>query len=149
LGAFLKRSCTRYADLHFASKTGPLERVGATIFLSLARMDFVLSKCANPECSETFRFLRQGKLFRLDPTPTLQSSAAVLGYRLYERFWLCDKCSLSLTILWNGKHAQISRLPDRVEGVPPAPPLPPLKGLQRVGSEFLRRRAAAAGSDGR
>ena len=29
----------------------------------------MLSKCANPECSEQFRYLHQGKMFCLIPAP--------------------------------------------------------------------------------
>src|ERR1700752_692239 len=29
----------------------------------------MLSKCANPECSEILRYLHQGKIFCLSPTP--------------------------------------------------------------------------------
>ena len=34
----------------------------------------MLSKCANPECFEQFRYLHQGKIFLLTPPPELQAS---------------------------------------------------------------------------
>lgn len=33
----------------------------------------MLSKCANPKCSEIFRYLHQGKIFSLAPTPEVQT----------------------------------------------------------------------------
>ena len=102
----------------------------------------MLSKCANPECVETFRYLSQGRVFRLSPTPTVQSSAAALGSQLTERFWLCDGCAQSMTVVWDGKRANVAPLPAKAEGFPE---LPPPKGPLRVGSDFQRRRAAAAG----
>jgi hypothetical protein len=46
----------------------------------------VLSKCANPECSEQFRYLHQGKLFCLTPTPEALATERALPPSLYERF---------------------------------------------------------------
>jgi hypothetical protein len=105
----------------------------------------MLSKCANPECFETFRFLHQGRLFRLDPTPAVASAATSLGFLLYERFWLCDLCAQSMTVAWNGKHANVVPISSAVHLRPLLSDLPRMKGSQRVGSDFLRRRAAAAG----
>lgn len=104
----------------------------------------MLSKCANPECLETFRYLHQGRIFRLSPTPTVQSTAAALGSQLTERFWLCDGCAQVMTVVWDGKRGSIAPLPPRSEA---CPVLPPLKGPQRVGSDSQRRRAAAAGRE--
>jgi hypothetical protein len=64
----------------------------------------MLSKCANPDCSQTFLYLRQGKLFRFD-VPVLrddgdhnaqQSSG---GRYRNEYFWLCDYCSMRMTLV--------------------------------------------------
>jgi hypothetical protein len=38
----------------------------------------MLSKCANPGCSETFRYLCQGKIFCLSPTPEVETSSGEL-----------------------------------------------------------------------
>ena len=73
----------------------------------------MLSKCANPECSEQFRYLHQGKLFHLSPTPNLLVVDDDSYDYLYERFWLCDQCSRTMTLVWNGSAAKIVRLPDR------------------------------------
>lgn len=32
----------------------------------------MLSKCANPECSESFRYLHEGRIFHLAPTPEVR-----------------------------------------------------------------------------
>ncbi len=104
----------------------------------------MLSKCANPECVETFRYLHQGRVFRLSPTPTIQSTAAALGSQLTERFWLCNGCAKIMTVVWDGKRANIAALPATTEAFPV---LPPPKGPQRVGSDVQRRRAAAAGRE--
>lgn len=60
----------------------------------------MLSKCANPVCSKTFLYLREGKLFRLEVPVGDQtvSDGSVNGKtspnpRLRdEYFWLCDSC---------------------------------------------------------
>ena len=36
----------------------------------------MLAKCTNLECSKAFRFLHQGKVFRLSPTPDLRKVSA-------------------------------------------------------------------------
>ena len=68
----------------------------------------MLSKCANPDCSKPFLYLREGKLFRLeipieanaenDEGPGLGTKTAVC-YRV-EFFWLCDDCSDRVTVVW-------------------------------------------------
>lgn len=58
----------------------------------------MLTKCANPECANPFRYLRGGRLFRL----AVESPASSLGgkpTRRIERFWLCDSCSTYLTLV--------------------------------------------------
>jgi nucleotide-binding universal stress UspA family protein len=67
----------------------------------------VLSKCANPDCSEVFLHLNKGKLFCLSPTPDLEAEAKCHNPRLYERFWLCETCSRLLTVVWAGTHAKV------------------------------------------
>jgi len=67
----------------------------------------VLSKCANPECSEQFRFLHEGKLFQLTPSPDVQPIREEDIPALYERFWLCDRCVKKMTVVWAGSHAEV------------------------------------------
>lgn len=74
----------------------------------------MLSKCANPECSEQFKYLHQGKLFQLTPTPEVQAVEEGCCRALYERFWLCDRCSKLMTLVWGGTKAKLIPLPPKV-----------------------------------
>jgi hypothetical protein len=78
----------------------------------------MLSKCANPDCSATFRYLHHGKVYRLDPDVLAlraDSSHSDFGVPLSavtrlapvplrksarspEYFWLCDHCSETMTL---------------------------------------------------
>jgi hypothetical protein len=60
----------------------------------------MLSKCANPTCPTTFRYLHEGRLYLIPPSkavtrhkPRRSSRAGQLEYAC-----LCSSCSLSLTI---------------------------------------------------
>ncbi len=66
----------------------------------------VISKCANPECFATFRYLHEGKLFEfevrlfdelfVDPSSASHNEKPS---REIERFWLCDSCASTMTIV--------------------------------------------------
>ncbi len=62
----------------------------------------MLSKCANPTCSNTFRYLREGRLYlinsisRLDERERLSATAS--KSRSPEYAWLCSMCSSYMTI---------------------------------------------------
>ena len=74
----------------------------------------MLSKCANPECSSKFRYLHDGKVFRVEPDVLTQSSkqlhaelTSVVPARMLiaskpsnrpEYFWLCSVCSEHSTV---------------------------------------------------
>ena len=62
----------------------------------------MLSKCANPGCPETFLYLHQGKLFRLDSGSEILAQIPVREVtrpsRQVEFFWLCDECAAELTL---------------------------------------------------
>jgi len=75
----------------------------------------MLSTCANPACSEVFRYLHQGKIFFLSPTPEVQMATGGTCPWLYERFWLCDNCSKQMTIVWRGMQAKLVQLPVKLE----------------------------------
>lgn len=96
----------------------------------------MLSKCANPECSEVLRYLHQGKIFHLFPSPAVE--AATLSPAHYERFWLCGQCSQEMTLVWGGTQVKLVPLAAK-----PAPQIPP------EGSSSTRRRRARAASAGR
>ena len=60
----------------------------------------MLSKCANPSCPTTFRYLHEGRLYLIAPKETAAGceprSASTAGQIEYA--WLCSSCSLNLTI---------------------------------------------------
>lgn len=77
----------------------------------------MLSHCANPQCSQPFLRLRQGKLFLVETdSETLpdklrsQASSRVHRQQRMERYWLCDQCSEILTLVH-----------DRTKGIALAP----------------------------
>ena len=72
----------------------------------------MLSKCANPKCSETLRYLHQGKIFSLAPTPEVQTVTGLLP-ALEERFWLCERCSKEMTLVWGGTQVKLVPLPKK------------------------------------
>lgn len=71
----------------------------------------MVSKCANPTCSEKFLYLHQGKIFQLSPTPDVEAIGGGFLPSLYERFWLCDKCCTEMTLVWGGTEPKIVPLP--------------------------------------
>lgn len=60
----------------------------------------MLSKCANPACPTTFRYLHEGRLYVIAPRETVARykprSSSTSGQLEYA--WLCSSCSLYLTI---------------------------------------------------
>jgi hypothetical protein len=61
----------------------------------------MVSKCANPKCQERFRYLHEGKLFRLDVNGVVaehQTPEAGKTLRRLEFFWLCDSCAGRMTL---------------------------------------------------
>jgi hypothetical protein len=104
----------------------------------------MLSKCANPECAENFRYLHEGKIFRLSPTPEVQIAAGTFKPALYERFWLCAGCAKKTTLVWGGTQVRLTPVPIRALALPP----PPLKDNREV-KRRLRARAASAGREDR
>ena len=57
----------------------------------------MLAKCANPTCSAPFRYLHEGKLFRLNlgagpPSPGERQPHNV------QYFWLCERCARAMTL---------------------------------------------------
>ena len=78
----------------------------------------MLSKCANPECTAPFHYLRDGKLFQIDASFGIRQSAgpqlvneAKPSHRI-EFFWLCGNCSSSMTVAFQpGKGVVMVPLP--------------------------------------
>jgi hypothetical protein len=57
----------------------------------------MLAKCANPTCSAPFRYLHEGKLFRLDLGAGPPSADTRIPRQL-QYFWLCDRCARTMTL---------------------------------------------------
>jgi len=82
----------------------------------------MLSKCANPECSTRFLYMRGGKLFRWDRLEGVKNSRPNSSLTIkkqsrgVEFFWLCDKCALKMTVVFR-----------KGIGITTKPLLPPLK----------------------
>jgi hypothetical protein len=80
----------------------------------------VLSKCANPSCSAPFRYLHEGKLFRIEIDVQLDRAAGSgrgvgkTPSRL-EFFWLCDSCSTRMTVAYT-RDQGVAVIPLRVRG---------------------------------
>jgi len=66
----------------------------------------MVSKCANPECSASFRYFHEGKLFRVE-TSGGQDRRRTMGrdgevaktLRRLEFFWLCENCASRMTLV--------------------------------------------------
>jgi hypothetical protein len=75
----------------------------------------MLAKCANPSCSASFRYLYEGRLFRLDTFASLRSSNLLIP----EYFWLCGRCSPVMTLRLGENGKVVAALsPERVHAVP-------------------------------
>ena len=59
----------------------------------------MLSKCANPVCSNAFRYFHEGKLYLIESKDPSSTS------RTLEYFWLCSSCSREMTIQMDDDHA--------------------------------------------
>ena len=57
----------------------------------------MIAKCANPDCTVVFRYLRGGKLFLLD----IPRDSPREGTHRREYFWLCDQCSATMKVVIN------------------------------------------------
>jgi len=61
----------------------------------------MVSKCANPECSAKFRYLRQGQLFQIESRAPPELEAGAGGRRSpLQFFWLCDECAAEMTLVF-------------------------------------------------
>jgi hypothetical protein len=54
----------------------------------------MLSKCVNPACSARFRYLHEGKVFRLE-----REHSDDVHSHSFEYFWLCVTCANLLTVV--------------------------------------------------
>ena len=67
----------------------------------------MLSKCANPGCSNLFRYLHEGRLFRMETEIQREGSSSLTcrpdgkkSIRRMEFFWLCDNCASTMTLVY-------------------------------------------------
>jgi hypothetical protein len=104
----------------------------------------MLSNCANPECSEILRYLHQGKIFCLAPTPEVQSVTGMLNPVFEERFWLCERCSQEMTLVWGGTQVKLVRRPSQA-----AEPSPPASKNNKMRKNRRRARTASADREDR
>ena len=75
----------------------------------------MLVKFTTPSCSDSFRYLKDGRLFRLESDPTLSSSKS----NRVEYFWLCHRCSskMTLRLIEDGTVVTVL-LPEPIRSVP-------------------------------
>ncbi len=101
----------------------------------------MLSKCANVRCSEKFLSLHKGRLFHLVPSPEIAKASPRIEASLQERFWLCERCSQTMTLIWAGARVQVVPLPSKTEDTEAKAveqilqQLPPRKHAARAGSK--------------
>jgi hypothetical protein len=75
----------------------------------------MLSKCANPKCTASFRYLHHGKLFRMEVPAALThlndpSEHTRKPPHRTEFFWLCEKCAMQMTLIYNKDLGVTTRL---------------------------------------
>jgi hypothetical protein len=61
----------------------------------------MLSKCANPACFTSFRYLRHGRLFRIERQTSSPEGWRQTGARI-EHFWLCESEKVLTVVCVNG-----------------------------------------------
>lgn len=77
----------------------------------------MLTKCANPKCFASFRYLHDGKVFMIPGEGTAAMSAlrpeqpnAGCAARSSEYYWLCNTCSQTMTIVLD-RHKTVRVVP--------------------------------------
>lgn len=71
----------------------------------------MLSKCANPNCSNTFRYLHEGKLYLIGSRPANAkrngSSRHATEFSAPEYAWLCSTCCRHMSIRFDQKRGAV------------------------------------------
>lgn len=68
----------------------------------------MLAHCINEGCSAPFRYLREGRLFSLAIERDTQSGDGVLRLNgQVEHFWLCGRCSRTMTLSIDNGRIQV------------------------------------------
>ena len=71
----------------------------------------MVQKCANPECSASFRSLRDGRVF-VKPAGAGYPIEGRRRPRQHRYFWLCNSCCRTMTVLAeNGEIKVVHRVP--------------------------------------
>ena len=76
----------------------------------------MLSKCANPACFASFRYLHVGRIFTLLSGSEFDGAYAVWDRAVeqhVERFWLCDACCQTITVCRVNDRTVVRPLPPR------------------------------------
>jgi len=77
----------------------------------------MLSKCANSSCSNSFRYLNKGQLYRMETdcetSVVAPDFAASKPARRIEYFWLCDECAPRMTLTFK-KGIGIKAMPAQI-----------------------------------
>jgi hypothetical protein len=59
----------------------------------------MINQCANPSCSKTLHYLREGRVFVFDlPDPDVPVPAPGGRARRLHHFWLCGSCSETMVL---------------------------------------------------
>ena len=78
----------------------------------MRKAGILLDKCSNPSCRESFRYLQQGRLFRLETDPNASSPYL----KRAEYFWLCSSCAGRMTLrLDDFAKIRTLRVPDQMQ----------------------------------
>jgi hypothetical protein len=92
----------------------------------------MLSKCLNPHCTARFRYLGEGRLFRIDFSEASRRRKALFGAPLkleterpIEHFWLCETCAPKMTVQLS-EAGEVRLVSQNVEGAAPADTLYPM-----------------------
>lgn len=74
----------------------------------------MVSKCANPVCSASFRYFREGRLFEIEVTSAPSANPANASrkpHRRVEYFWLCSKCAQKMTVTLDQERRNVVTVP--------------------------------------
>jgi hypothetical protein len=73
----------------------------------------MLSKCVNPGCTASFRYLHSGRLFQFETRSRPQSQAE--GERMpvqgVEFFWLCEDCAIRYWLVYDPDRGGVRVVP--------------------------------------
>ena len=74
----------------------------------------MLSKCVNRECLATFRYLHEGKLFKLECNdPRFKTFGAKPANSEY--FWLCSACADHMTVVFQNGEITVRPLATKIK----------------------------------